>query len=63
LRQDFCATEGKRKHLTYVGRVSSHFCRDPGDFRRPDWWWYSGMGFATSELADGLHQIDEFLRR
>lgn len=36
------STEGKRKHLTYVGSVSSHFYRDPGDFRRPDSWWYSG---------------------
>lgn len=35
-------TEGKRKHLTYVGSVSSYFYRDPGDFRRPDSWWYSG---------------------
>jgi nucleoside-diphosphate-sugar epimerase len=36
------ATEGKRKHLTYVGSISSYLYRDPGDFRRPDSWWYSG---------------------
>ena len=36
------ATEGKRKHLTYIGSISSYLYRDPGDFRRPDSWWYSG---------------------
>lgn len=42
LRQVQFATEGKRKHLTYVGSVSSYFYTDPGDFRRPDSWWHSG---------------------
>jgi nucleoside-diphosphate-sugar epimerase len=45
------ATEGKRKHLTYVGSVSSHFYRDPGDFRRPDSWWYSG--YAQMKWVNG----------
>jgi nucleoside-diphosphate-sugar epimerase len=36
------ATEGKRKHLTYIGSISSYLYQDPGDFRRPDSWWYSG---------------------
>jgi hypothetical protein len=45
------ATEGKRKHLTYVGSVSSYFYRDPGDFRRPDSWWYSG--YAQMKWVNG----------
>ncbi|HVB45336.1 MAG TPA: SDR family oxidoreductase [Streptosporangiaceae bacterium] len=44
-------TEGKRKHLTYVGSVSAHFYRDPGDFRRPDSWWYSG--YAQLKWVNG----------
>jgi nucleoside-diphosphate-sugar epimerase len=36
------ATEGKRKHLTYIGSISAYLYQDPGDFRRPDSWWYSG---------------------
>jgi nucleoside-diphosphate-sugar epimerase len=44
-------TEGKRKHLTYVGSVSSHFYADPGDFRRPDSWWYSG--YAQMKWVNG----------
>jgi len=42
LRQVQFTTEGKRKHLTYIGALGSHFYRDPDDFRRPDSWWYSG---------------------
>jgi nucleoside-diphosphate-sugar epimerase len=45
------ATEAKRKHLTYVGSVSSHFYTDPGDFRRPDSWWYSG--YAQMKWVNG----------
>jgi nucleoside-diphosphate-sugar epimerase len=36
------ATEGKRKHLAYVGSIGTYFYRSPADFRRPDSWWYSG---------------------
>ncbi len=45
------ATEGKRKHLTYVGSISSYFYRDPCDFRRPDSWWYSG--YAQMKWVNG----------
>jgi nucleoside-diphosphate-sugar epimerase len=45
------ATEGKRKHLTYVGSVSTHLYADPGDFRRPDSWWYSG--YAQMKWVNG----------
>jgi Male sterility protein len=45
------ATEGKRKHLTYVGSVSAYFYREPDDFRRPDSWWYSG--YAQMKWVNG----------
>ncbi|MBB6567707.1 SDR family oxidoreductase [Kribbella sandramycini] len=45
------ATEGRRKHLTYMGSLSSYFYQQPEDFRRPDSWWYSG--YAQMKWVNG----------
>lgn len=46
----FCV-EGRRKHLTYLGSVSSYFYQQPEDFQRPDSWWYSG--YAQMKWVNG----------
>lgn len=51
------STEGKRKHTTYVGSVSSYFFQSPADFCRPYSWWYSG--YAQMKWVNG--QVVGFL--
>ncbi len=46
------SAEAKRKHVTYLGSLSSYFYHRPDDFRRPDSWWYSG--YAQMKWVNGV---------
>ncbi|MCM4084252.1 hypothetical protein [Paractinoplanes hotanensis] len=41
------ATERRRKHVTHLGSLGAHLYAEPGDFGRPDSWWYSGYAQMT----------------
>ena len=45
------ATEGRRKHVTYLGSIGAYFYQHPADFQRPDSWWSSG--YAQMKWVNG----------